>query len=122
MAYQLEGKLLEVCDCNVLCPCWIGENADNGTCDAVVAYQIDKGTVDGTNVSGLALALLVFIPGNIMQGNWRVGVVVDDKASPTAGGAAQRLDGQTRRPCRRPRQVGGRSGHRAASAYHVCRE
>jgi hypothetical protein len=82
MAYQLEGKLLEVCDCNVLCPCWIGENADNGTCDAVVAYHIDKGTVDGTNVSGLGLALLVYIPGNILQGNWRVGVVVDDKASP----------------------------------------
>jgi len=81
MAYQLEGKLLEVCDCNVLCPCWIGENADNGTCDAVVAYHIDKGTVDGTNVSGLTLALLVHIPGNILQGNWRVGVVVDDKAT-----------------------------------------
>lgn len=82
MAYQLEGKLLEVCDCNVLCPCWIGENADNGTCDAVVAYHIDKGSVNGTDVSGLGLALLVFIPGNILQGNWRVGVVVDDKASP----------------------------------------
>ena len=25
MGYHLEGKLLEVCDCKVLCPCWIGE-------------------------------------------------------------------------------------------------
>lgn len=82
MAYHLEGKLLEVCDCNVLCPCWIGENADNGTCDAVVAYHIDKGSVDGTDVSGLSLALLAYIPGNILQGNWRVGLVVDDEASP----------------------------------------
>ena len=81
MAYHLEGKLLEVCDCNVLCPCWIGENADNSTCDAVVAYHIDKGTVDGTDVSGLSLALLVHIPGNILQGNWTVGLVVDDKAT-----------------------------------------
>ena len=45
MAYQLEGRILEVCDCNVLCPCWIGEDPDNGTCDAVVAYHVDKGTV-----------------------------------------------------------------------------
>jgi hypothetical protein len=82
MAYHLEGKLLEVCDCNVLCPCWIGEDADNGTCDAVVAYQIDKGTVDGTDVSGLSLALLVHIPGNILQGSWQVGLVVDGKATP----------------------------------------
>ncbi len=24
MAYELEGTLLEVCTCNVLCPCWVG--------------------------------------------------------------------------------------------------
>ncbi len=81
MAYQLEGRLLEVCDCNVLCPCWIGEDPDNGTCDAVVAYQFDKGTVDGVDVSGLTLALLPHIPGNILQGNWKVAVFVDDAAT-----------------------------------------
>jgi hypothetical protein len=81
MAYHLEGKLLEVCDCGVLCPCWIGENADNGTCDAIVAYGIDKGAIDGTDVSGLSLCLAVHIPGNILQGNWRVVVFVDDKST-----------------------------------------
>jgi hypothetical protein len=82
MAYKLEGKLLEVCNCNVLCPCWIGEDPDNGTCDTVVAYHIDQGSIDGTDVSGLTLALAAFIPGNILQGNWRVAVFVDDKATP----------------------------------------
>jgi hypothetical protein len=82
MAYNLEGKLLEVCDCNVLCPCWIGEDPDNGTCDTVVAYHIDKGTIDGTDVSGLSLALAAFLPGNILQGDWRVAVFIDDKATP----------------------------------------
>ena len=82
MAYQLEGKLLEVCNCNVLCPCWIGENPDNGTCDTVVAYHIDKGTVDGIDVSGLSLALVAFIPENVLKGDWRVAVFVDDKATP----------------------------------------
>jgi hypothetical protein len=81
MGYQLEGKLLEVCDCNVLCPCWIGEDADNVTCDAVVAYAIDSGTVDGTDVSGLTIAIANHIPGNILQGNWQVVVFVDDKAT-----------------------------------------
>jgi hypothetical protein len=82
MAYQLEGKLLEVCNCNVLCPCWIGEDPDNGTCDTVVAYHIERGTIDGSDVSGLTLALVAFIPGNILKGNWKVAVFVDDKASP----------------------------------------
>jgi hypothetical protein len=81
MAYQLEGRLLEVCDCNVLCPCWIGEDPDNGTCDAVVAYHIDKGTVDGVDVSGHTFAGLAHIPGNIFEGNWRVVVFVDDEAT-----------------------------------------
>src|SRR5262249_26294959 len=82
MSYQLEGKILEVCDCNVLCPCWIGEDADNGTCDAMLAYHIDKGTINGTDVSGLTLGFFGHIPGNIMQGNWRIVAFVDDKASP----------------------------------------
>ena len=30
--YQLEGSLLEVCNCETLCPCWIGEDPDNGIC------------------------------------------------------------------------------------------
>ncbi len=82
MPYQLEGSLLEVCDCNILCPCWVGEDPDNGTCDAINAWHIDKGTVDGVDVSGLTLGLLIHIPGNIMQGNWRVVVCIDDKATP----------------------------------------
>ncbi len=81
MAYQLEGRILEVCDCNVLCPCWIGEDPDNGTCDAVVAYQFDKGTVDGVDVSGHTLAFLTHIPGNVLQGNWKSALFVDDAAT-----------------------------------------
>jgi len=81
VGYKLEGTILEVCDCNVLCPCWIGEDPDNGTCDAVVAYHIDKGSVNGTDVSGRTLALLGHIPGNILKGNWKVAIYVDDKAS-----------------------------------------
>ncbi|MFN2397623.1 MAG: DUF1326 domain-containing protein [Gemmatimonadaceae bacterium] len=82
MAYQLEGRLLEVCTCNVLCPCWVGEDPDNGTCDGVLAWRVDKGTVNGTDVSGHTLVILTHIPGNILQGNWRVRVYVDDQATP----------------------------------------
>ncbi len=73
--------MLEVCDCNVLCPCWIGEDPDNGTCDAVVAYHVDRGTVDGVDVSGHTFASMTHIPGNIFQGNWKVVAYVDDEAT-----------------------------------------
>jgi hypothetical protein len=81
MAYSMEGTLLEVCTCNILCPCWVGEDPDNPTCDSVFAYHIDKGTVNGTDVTGRTLALLVHIPGNVLKGNWKVALVVDDKAN-----------------------------------------
>ena len=46
------------------------------------AWHFDKGTIDGVDVSGLTLGAMAHIPGNILQGNWRVVVVVDDKATP----------------------------------------
>jgi hypothetical protein len=81
MAYQLEGRLLEVCTCNVLCPCWVGEDPDNGTCDGVLAWHVDQGKVGETDVSGHSIVILTHIPGNILQGNWRIRVYVDDQAT-----------------------------------------
>jgi hypothetical protein len=81
MSYQLEGRLLEVCTCNVLCPCWVGEDPDGGTCDGTLAWHVDKGTVSGVDVSGRTIVILCHIPGNILKGNWNVRIYVDDKAS-----------------------------------------
>ena len=67
MAYHLEGRLLEVCNCRVLCPCWIGEDPDFGTCDTIVAWRFDKGTIDGVDVSDRTIALIAHVPGNILR-------------------------------------------------------
>jgi hypothetical protein len=82
MAYQLEGRLLEVCTCNILCPCWVGEDPDGGTCDGLISWHIDKGTIDGVDVSDRNLTVMAHIPGNILQGNWKVVVYIDDRTSP----------------------------------------
>ena len=82
MGYHLQGDLLEVCDCDTLCPCWVGENPDNGTCQSALAYRIEQGAIDGIDVSGLTFALAAFIPGNVLAGNFRVVRYVDDRESP----------------------------------------
>jgi hypothetical protein len=81
MSYHLEGRLLEVCNCNVLCPCWIGEDPDNGTCDTIIAWRVDQGTVDGVNVGGNTIAAVAHVPGNILEGNWTAAIFVDENAS-----------------------------------------
>jgi len=81
MAYDFEGSLFEVCTCNAICPCWIGDDPDGGECNGLIAYQIDRGTIDGLNVSGHTFAAMAHIPGNVLKGNWRVAVYIDDGAS-----------------------------------------
>ena len=78
MAYQLEGRLLEVCTCNILCPCWVGEDPDGGTCDGLFAWHFDKGSVNGTDVTGRTFGWIGHIPGNILEGNWRIVVFLDE--------------------------------------------
>ncbi|HEX6195155.1 MAG TPA: DUF1326 domain-containing protein [Jiangellaceae bacterium] len=79
--YEVEGRLLEVCTCNTLCPCWVGEDPDGGTCDSVLAWYIDSGTVRGVDVSDRMIALSVHIPGNVLAGNWKAVVYVDDRCT-----------------------------------------
>src|SRR4026209_2676176 len=79
--YHIKGTLLEVCNCETLCPCWIREDPDNGYCQSVVAYNLKTGTINGVDVSGLTLIGVVHIPGNILEGNWKQAVFVDDRAS-----------------------------------------
>jgi hypothetical protein len=82
VAYHLEGRLLEVCNCRVLCPCWIGEDPDFGTCDTIVSWHFDKGKINGVDVAGHTIALIAHVPGNILQGNWRAAVYLDDQVTP----------------------------------------
>jgi len=65
----------------VLCPCWIGEDPDHGTCDSVNAYGLDRGTIAGVEVGGLAFANICQIPGNVLTpGSWRVVSFISEQA------------------------------------------
>ena len=80
--YNLQGSLLEACSCNVLCPCWIGEDPDTGDCKAFLGYHFDKGEANGIDVSGLSMVMVCQIPGNVLvPKSWKVLVLMDDKAT-----------------------------------------
>jgi hypothetical protein len=75
--YTVEGQLLEVCSCGTLCPCWVGEDPDGGTCDTIISWHVEQGQIKGIDVSGLTLVTIAHIPGNILQGNWRAVLYLD---------------------------------------------
>ena len=81
MAYSVEGQLLEVCTCNILCPCWVGGDPNEGYCEAIVGWHIKEGEIEGVDVSGRTFAMLVHIPGNVLDGNWKARLYLDQDTS-----------------------------------------
>jgi hypothetical protein len=79
--YTLEGSLLEACSCKVLCPCWIGEDPDHGTCESFNAYHLERGEIGGVDVSGLSAVTVNRIPGNVLTpASWVQVLFIDERA------------------------------------------
>src|SRR5947208_2349173 len=84
MAWTLAGTYFENCSCDTICPCtWSGltAHATHDRCKAVLAFHVDKGDIEGVDVSGLTFALVVDSPPVMSDGNWKLGVVMDAAAS-----------------------------------------
>jgi hypothetical protein len=83
MAWNLEGTYFETCSCDFMCPCnaSLSHGATYDFCRVTLVFNITSGEVEGTDVSGLTVAAIAETPKVMTEGNWRLGVFVDDKAS-----------------------------------------
>jgi hypothetical protein len=83
MAWSIEGRYFENCSCEVVCPCTasLALGADNDYCRVALVFHIDSGEVDGVDVSGLTLAAIGESGRYMHEGNWKLGVLMDDAAS-----------------------------------------
>lgn len=84
MPWQLEGTYFENCNCDVVCPCGasaFAAPADYDRCNAMLAWHIDSGHVDETDVSDRNVVLVLDSPKQMSEGNWRIGMFMDDRAS-----------------------------------------
>ena len=83
MAWSLKGSYVETCSCELMCPCNL--SMDHGAtydfCRVVLAFNIREGDVDGTDVGGLKLVAIAETPKVMTEGNWRLGLFVDDQAT-----------------------------------------
>lgn len=84
MAWQLKGTYFENCNCEVVCPCAAAgfeAPADYDRCHALLTFHVDSGEVDGTDVSDRSVAVIVDAPKQMSDGNWRVGLFMDDRGN-----------------------------------------
>ncbi len=83
MAWKLEGTYFETCSCEVVCPCTasLAFGAHYDRCKVTLVFSVKEGEIDGTDVSGLTVAAVADTPKVMTDGNWRLGVFIDDRAS-----------------------------------------
>ena len=83
MAWKLEGSYVETCSCELMCPC--NMSMDHGAtydyCRVALVFDIHSGEIDGTDVGGLKVAAIADTPKVMTEGNWRLGMFVDEHAS-----------------------------------------
>jgi hypothetical protein len=83
MAWNLRGSYTETCSCELMCPCNL--SLDHGAtydfCRVVLAFNIREGQVDGTDIGGRKVVAIADTPKVMTEGNWRLGVFIDDQAT-----------------------------------------
>ena len=82
--WQVSGEYMEACSCDSVCPCptsGLAARPTKGSCDAGLVFRVDRGRYGDTTLDGLGFAVLLHTPGPMIEGNWTVGVIVDERAS-----------------------------------------
>ncbi len=83
MSWNLKGSYVETCSCDLICPC--NASFDHGAtydyCRVVLAFNIKEGEIEGTDVSGTKVAAIADTPKVMTDGNWKLGIFVDEQAS-----------------------------------------
>jgi len=83
MAWNVKGTYFETCSCELMCPC--NFSFDHGAtydyCRVVLVFNIASGEIDGADLSGRKVAVIADTPKVMTDGNWRLGMFVDDGAS-----------------------------------------
>ena len=83
MSWNLKGSYVETCSCELMCPCNLSfdHGATYDFCRATLVFQIHEGEVEGTDIGGRKVATIIDTPKVMTDGNWRLGLFVDDQAT-----------------------------------------
>lgn len=83
MAWKIQGRYFENCSCDMPCPCTVtfDAGADLDRCNALLVFGVDSGEVDGVELAGTTVAVVLDTPKVMTDGGWRMGLLLDDGAS-----------------------------------------
>lgn len=99
-AWWLSGEYLETCNCEVLCPCLLGPRNERGAimarpteghCDVPLVFRIARGASGAVSLAGTHVALAIYTPGAMGEGNWRVALYLDANTGSDQRDALERI-------------------------------
>jgi hypothetical protein len=84
-AWEVRGEYIETCSCDYLCPCIVTNMAarpTRGECVGAMGFLVERGHHGDVPLDGLGFVVVFRAPGPMVEGNWEVGLLVDDRATP----------------------------------------
>src|SRR5258708_2487696 len=83
MAWSLNVNYVETCSCELMCPCNLSfdHGATYDFCRVTLVFNIREGDVECSDISGLKVVAIADTPKVMTDGNWRLGVFIDEQAT-----------------------------------------
>jgi hypothetical protein len=89
--WEIEGRELVNCNCIYACPCQFNAYPDKGHCEAMGAFDVERGYFGDVRLDGTRMAMVVQWPGAVHEGRGRCQPVVDSRASDAQRDALLRI-------------------------------
>ena len=84
-SWNISGEYYETCSCDFICPCILTQmegQPTKGWCVFAMGYKIGRGAFADVPLDGLGFIVIGRTPEAMGKGNWSVGVLIDDRATP----------------------------------------
>jgi hypothetical protein len=96
MSWRIRGTYFESCNCDAICPCrridgTPGGRSTHGVCMGVLSWLIEEGAADGTDLSGLPVAIASRYSDDDPGSPWTWILYLDGGATPEQRAMLERV-------------------------------
>lgn len=89
--WEVHGRSFGNCNCAYGCPCQFNALPTDGTCEAAVGFEIDKGFYGDVRLDGLRASFVAKWPGPVHEGNGQMQLIIDESSTDAQREALQTI-------------------------------
>jgi hypothetical protein len=93
--WSLKGQWFDVCRCAIPCPCSWAQPPDDGYCEGILVWHVQKGRYGDVKLDGLNVAMLATFRGNVWEkpSDFKYAIFMDERADEAQRAALQTVFG-----------------------------